>query len=53
MLRVGDAYGEALHARGYAIGSPRRGAVSFPWGAAETAVTLASLLAAFWLIRAR
>ncbi len=53
MLRVGDAYGEALHARGYAIGSPRRAAVSFRWGAAETAVILASFLAAFWLIRAR
>lgn len=50
MLRVGDAYGEALHARGYAIGA-RRASASVPWGLRETAVTLASLLAAVWMIR--
>lgn len=53
MLRVGDAYGEALHARGYALGAPRRGATSFHWGAAETASALLSLAAAGWLVRAR
>jgi len=53
MLRVGDAYGEALHARGYAIGAPRRAALTYRWGAAETALALTSMLAAFWLIRAR
>jgi hypothetical protein len=53
MLRVGDAYGESLHARGYAIGAPRRASGSFPWGAPEVAGAAASLAAAVWLLRAR
>jgi len=53
MLRVGDAYGEALHARGYAMGAPRRASVSFRWGAAEGAVLLLTTLAAAWMIRVR
>jgi energy-coupling factor transporter transmembrane protein EcfT len=53
MLRVGDAYGEALHARGYALGAPRRGASSFRWGAVEVAFILLPAAAAAWLLRAR
>lgn len=53
MLRVGDSYGEALHARGYALGAPRRGSASYRWAAPEAAGVLLSAAAAAWLIRAR
>jgi energy-coupling factor transporter transmembrane protein EcfT len=53
MLRVGDAYGEALHVRGYALGSPRRAGASYRWGAPEAALVLGSALAAAWLVRVR
>lgn len=53
MLRVGDAYGEALQARGYTLGAPRRGAAAQPWGALEIAGVLLALGAAAWLLRAR
>lgn len=53
MLRVGDAYGEALHARGYALGAPRRGAAGFRWGWLEVACILLSASASVWLLRAR
>lgn len=53
MLRVGDAYGEALQARGYVLGGPRRAAASFTWGAREAAWAAASFGAAAWLLRAR
>lgn len=52
MLRIGDAYGEALHARGYALGARRRTAASWTWGARETAWIGGCLAAAFWLVRA-
>jgi energy-coupling factor transporter transmembrane protein EcfT len=53
MLRVGDSYGEALHARGYALGAPRRGSASYRWAAPEAAGVLLSAAAAAWLVRAR
>jgi energy-coupling factor transporter transmembrane protein EcfT len=53
MLRVGDAYGEALHARGYAMGSPRRAGASYTWGVAEIALILGSVAATAWLVRVR
>jgi energy-coupling factor transporter transmembrane protein EcfT len=53
MLRVGDAYGEALHARGYAMGSPRRAGASYRWGVADLALILGSVAATAWLVRVR
>lgn len=53
MLRVGDAYGEALHARGYVLGGPRRASSATPWGALELIAVAAALAVALWLVRAR
>ncbi|MGE5175334.1 MAG: hypothetical protein ACM3JJ_03085 [Hyphomicrobiales bacterium] len=53
MLRVGDAYGDALFARGYAAGAPRRSGLALSWGAAEAGVLLASAAAAAWIAYAR
>lgn len=52
MLRVGDAYGEALHARGYALGARRRASSRWVWGMRETAWSAGCLAAAFWILRA-
>jgi energy-coupling factor transporter transmembrane protein EcfT len=53
MLRVGDSYGEALHARGYAMGSPRRAGASYRWGALELVLVSGAIVLSAWLIRVR
>jgi len=53
MLRVGDAYAEALQARGHTLGARRRGAATYAWGVLEMGGTLLALAAAAWLLRAR
>jgi len=53
MLRVGDAYGESLHARGYAVGAKRRGAATASWGVPDVACAALALAAAAWLLRVR
>lgn len=53
MLRVGDAYGDALLARGYAPGAPRRSGLALCFGAVEAAALLGAAVAATWMIHAR
>lgn len=53
MLRIGDAYGDALLARGYVAGAPRRSGLAAGWGAVEAAVLAGSAATAAWMIHAR
>lgn len=51
MLRTGESYGEALEARGYVMGSPRRSGLSLRWGLPEVLVLAAGALALALLLR--
>ena len=52
MLRIGDAYADALLARGYALGNERRAGLRLRWGYAELLALGAGAAAAFWVLRA-
>lgn len=51
MLRLGESYGEALEARGYALGSPRRSGLRLRWGIPEVLVLTAGALILALLLR--
>jgi energy-coupling factor transporter transmembrane protein EcfT len=51
MLRVGDAYAEALTARGYVPGRARRSGQPLSWGGREWAAILASALVTVGYVR--
>jgi len=51
MLRLGEAYGEALAARGYTLGARRRSGLRGAWGWAEAGVVAGGAAAAAWLLR--
>jgi energy-coupling factor transporter transmembrane protein EcfT len=52
MLRTGESYGEALEARGYVLGSPRRSGLSLSWGWPEVLVLCGGALPLALLLRA-
>ena len=52
MLRTGESYGEALEARGYVMGSPRRSGLSLRFGGAELLVLGGGALLLTLLLRA-
>jgi hypothetical protein len=51
MLRLGESYGEALEARGYVMGSPRRSGLALRWGWPEVLVVATGALALALLVR--
>ena len=51
MLRLGESYGEALEARGYVLGSPRRSGLRLRWGIPEVLVLTAGALILALLLR--
>jgi hypothetical protein len=51
MLRLSDAYADALLARGYVLGARRRSGLRVRWGAAEVAVIVGSAGLTAWLLR--
>ena len=51
MLRLGESYEEALAARGYVPGAPRRSNLVLHWGLPEALVILGGAAAAVWLLR--
>jgi energy-coupling factor transporter transmembrane protein EcfT len=53
MLRIGESYADALVARGYVPGSPRRSALRVSWGWREAGTMALGMLSAAWLLRAR
>jgi energy-coupling factor transporter transmembrane protein EcfT len=53
MLRIGDAYADALTARGYVPGRARRTGLVLAWGLREWGVVLGSAGAFGWLLRGR
>jgi energy-coupling factor transporter transmembrane protein EcfT len=52
MLRMGESYGEALEARGYVMGSPRRSGLALRWGWREVVVLASGALILTLLLRA-
>jgi energy-coupling factor transporter transmembrane protein EcfT len=50
MLRVGDAFGDALLARGHALGTVRRGALAADWGLREWGLLVGGAAAGAWMI---
>jgi len=51
MLRVGDAYADALTARGYRLGHARRAGLPLHWGIREWAAVVVSATGAAWFLR--
>ena len=51
MLRLGESYGDALAARGYALGMRRRSGLRSTWGWPEMGVLAAGAASAAWLLR--
>ena len=51
MLRVGDAYADALTARGYVLGRARRSGQPLTWGIREWAAIAGSAGTAAWFLR--
>jgi energy-coupling factor transporter transmembrane protein EcfT len=51
MLRLGESYADALAARGYVLGAPRRSAMAATWGWGDAAVILGGTASAAWLLR--
>jgi energy-coupling factor transporter transmembrane protein EcfT len=51
MLRVGEAYGDALAARGYTMGARRRSGLQTAWGWPEIVVVAGGAASLAWLIR--
>lgn len=51
MLRLGESYGDALAARGYALGAPRRSGLKSAWGWAEMGVIAGGAASTAWLLR--
>ncbi len=51
MLRISDAYADALLARGYALGAVRRTGLTARWGAPELIAIVGSAGVAAWLLR--
>ena len=51
MLRVGESYGDALHARGYRLGARRRSGLRATWGWAEMGAIAGGAASAAWLLR--
>jgi len=51
MLRIGDAYADALTARGYVLGRARRSGLALAWGLREWAAVAGSACAAAWCVR--
>lgn len=51
MLRIGDAYADALTARGYVPGRPRRTGLALAWGLREWGVIAGSALTTAWFLR--
>ncbi len=51
MLRVGDAYADALTTRGYRAGGARRSGLALAWGLREWGAVLGSAASAAWLLR--
>ena len=52
MLRIGDAYADALLTRGYVLGRARRSGLRIGWGLGETAAVLGSAASAAWIVHA-
>ncbi len=50
MLRISDAYADALLTRGYVLGRARRTGLRLRWGLPETAAVLGSAASAAWLV---
>jgi energy-coupling factor transporter transmembrane protein EcfT len=50
MLRIGDAYADALVTRGYVLGRPRRTGLRLGWGLRESAAVLGSAASLGWLL---
>lgn len=50
MLRIGDAYADALLTRGYVLGRARRTGLRLRWGLREMAAVLGSAASAAWLV---
>ncbi len=53
MLRLGESYGEALTARGYAMGRRRSDGAAWTWGWIEWGALVVGAAAAVWLLRGR
>ncbi|HMI31505.1 MAG TPA: hypothetical protein VK527_07170, partial [Candidatus Limnocylindrales bacterium] len=51
MLRIGDAYADALTARGYVPGRARRTGLALAWGLREWGAIVGSAGAAAWFLR--
>lgn len=51
MLRTGESYGEALEARGYVMGSPRKSGRSLRWGIPEALVLASGMVVLALLLR--
>lgn len=51
MLRISDAYADALLTRGYVLGRARRTGLRLGWGLRETAAVLGSAASVAWLVR--
>ena len=51
MLRIGDAYADALTARGYRLGQARRAGLPLHWGMREWAAVVGSATGAAWFLR--
>lgn len=51
MLRLSDAYADALLARGYVLGAPRRSGLRARWGATELVTIMGSAGLTAWLLR--
>jgi energy-coupling factor transporter transmembrane protein EcfT len=51
MLRIGDAYADALTARGYQLGHARRAGLPLHWGIREWAAVVGSATGAAWFLR--
>lgn len=51
MLRLGECYGEALWARGYAMGERRSSGHGWRWGWIESATIVLGAASAVWLLR--
>ena len=51
MLRVGDAYADALTARGYRLGHARNAGIRLHWGIREWAAVAGSATGAAWFLR--
>jgi hypothetical protein len=51
MLRLGESYGDALAARGYALGARRRSGLRAAWGWREAGVIAVGAALTLWLLR--